>query len=419
MEPTTPAPADFTPSPFPPPPSIPTRSVGKKIFFILIIVILLALIGGGVFAYTVVFEAPRVALTESFAAITKARSFHQDVAIKVAVDSPTTFTAEGTIATDIEQPASGGRRTATIISGKSAGFFVSAEARFLDQTLYGKVIEFPLLPLLDFSTSTNPLGKWYSVSLNDVESFMAEQGADPADIAKVKDQINKIGQTEAISQLDALIEKGILVFGSRATVAQVGDTWARQYAVTIDKDKLASWLAEIDPRASIEALKSATFDPVIVTVGLFDYSLKKITGGFKISGGSVSFVVTYRDINGSITVAKPNNAIPLMQYVEQSMTEARGKATSAEIKVNLSSLRSRAELYYDKNKSYANLCNKDSSIIAVLKNVEEKSGQKPTCRANSKSFITVGEIASSTFWCVDSTGFSGSVDKIPIGFDCK
>src|SRR3989344_9186995 len=237
----------------------------KKIFLILVVVVLLALIGGGVFAYTVVFEAPRPALTESFATITNARSFHQDVAIKIVVDSPMAFTAEGTIATDLEQPASGERRTATIITGQSAGFFVSAEARFLDQTLYGKVIEFPLLALLDFSTSTNPLGKWYSVSLGEVESFMVEQGADPADIAKVKEQINKIGQTDGALQFSKLIEKGVLVFGSRATVTQVGDDWARQYIVTIDRDKLASWLAEIDPRVPTDSLKSIIFDPVIVT----------------------------------------------------------------------------------------------------------------------------------------------------------
>ncbi|MFH1170452.1 MAG: hypothetical protein V1704_02745 [Candidatus Vogelbacteria bacterium] len=438
MEPTTPAPADFAPPPFSPPPSPPpsisTHSVGKKIFFILIIVILLALIGAGVFAYTVVFEAPRTALTESFATITNARSLHQDVAIKVVASSSPAFTAEGTIATDIEQPVSGGRRTATIISGKSAGFFLSAEARFLDQTLYGKVIEFPLLSLLDFSTSTNPLGKWYSVSLGEVESFMTEYGTkygvELTDIAKVKDQINKIGQTEGTPQFDTLIEKGVLVFGSRATLAQAGGDWARQYTVTIDKAKLASWVAEqestlslpmtvpVDPQALTESLKSITFDPIVVTIGLFDHSLKKITGGFKISGGAVSFVVTYRDIDGAITVVKPNNAIPIMQYINQSLQTAKDKAKVEHIKVEFSSLRAIFEINTDRNGSYANLCTKDS-VASVLKSIEEKSGQKPTCRANSKAFLAAGEIASSTFWCVDSTGFSGGVDKIPSGFVCK
>jgi hypothetical protein len=427
MEPTTPDPtsANFSPTPFspPPPPPTPTRSVGKKIFLILIIVIILALIGGGVFAYTVVFEAPRAALTESFATITTAQSFHQDVAIKVVTDSPTAFTAEGTIATDIEQLASGERRMATIITGKSAGFFVSAEVRFLDQTLYGKVIEFPLLSLLDLSTSTstNPLGKWFSVSLGDIESFMTEQGADPADIAKVKEQINKISQTEGAPQFSELIEKGVLVFGGRATVAKVGVDWTRQYTVTIDKDKLASWLAEIDPRTPTESLKSITFDPIIITIGLFDPSLKKIAGGIKgmVGSGTVSFTVTYRDINGSITVAKPNNAIPLVQYIKQSMGEAESKRKEAGIKADFSDLHIVARNYYDQKKSYTNLCTQEPSFASVMKNIEAVTNQKPICRAKSTAFLMAGNTSSTTVWCVDSTGFSGGVDKIPTGFVCK
>lgn len=331
----------------------------RKIFLVLVAIILLALTGLGVFAYTVIFEPPREAMTESFRAIATARSFHQDMAIKVVMDSPSMFTAEVTVATDVEQPAAGSRRIATVVTGKSAGFSAGFEIRSLDETLYGKVIEFPFLFLLDSVASTSPIGKWFSVSFSEIESYALKQSIDLADIAKVKEQISKIGQTKGPSQSNELIEQGVFVFGHRATLVRVDGGWVRQYTMTIDKDKLTSWLTEIDSDLPIitDSLKTITFDPMVVTMDLFNHSLKSITGGIGFPGfemssdttdspdepmarvggkGVVSYIITYRDINGPITVTKPANAAPLIEYLEQSINEAKNKA---KIKAELPSLR--------------------------------------------------------------------------------
>ena len=119
----------------------------SKFLPILLIIILLILIGGGAFAYTVVFEAPRAALTKSFATIIGARTFHQETSIKANLESPVAITAEGSVAIDVERgaTASAPNRSAIVINGKSGGFSVGAELRFIDDTLYGNIKEFPFL----------------------------------------------------------------------------------------------------------------------------------------------------------------------------------------------------------------------------------------------------------------------------------
>ena len=443
--PTFPPISNFTPPP------ISTRPHRRKFLPVLIAIVLLVFVAAGVFAYTVIFEAPRAALTKSLAAITGARAVHQDVAIKVALESPTNLTAEGTVATDVVQSSavSGLSRVAIAVNGKSGGFSVNVEARFIDDTLYGKVNEFPFLPLIASYATDSPVGKWYSVSLGDLEGYAAEQGVSPESIAKVKAQLSQsqFGKFDSIAQSDILIQSGVIVPGGRASILRVDGAWSRQYTVTVNKDRLTEFIANkekefsanvpmagvADSQSVVDSLKSATFDPVIVTIGLFDHSLKKIAGGVKVSAnrpansmlpatkGSLSFVITYRDINGPITVAKPNNAISLMEYVKKAMQEAKNKSMATAIKSRLSSVRAVAEIYYDKKKSYTNLCIKDSTVTAILKSIEEESDQKPTCRSNSKTFLSASAFASSSLaaWCVDSTGFSGGVDKIPAGFVCE
>lgn len=414
---------------FVPPEPLPPPHRGKFLP-ILLIIIFLILIGGGVFAYTVVFEAPRAAITKSWATITSARSVHQDVTIKATLESPTALTAEGTIATDVERGAdtTSPKKVAMTVTGKSGGFSVGAELRFINDTLYGKVNEFPFLSLIAFSATDSPIGKWYSVSLSDLERYAIEQGVPADSIAKAKEQLSKLNVSDPVFQIDTLMQTGVLVPAARASILKVDGVWARQYAVTINKDKLTEFIISKEKELSVpvpDSLKSVTFEPVLVTIGLFDYSLKKITGGIKVSGqGPLSFTVTYSNINGAITVSKPDNAISLMDYIQKATEGAKSKAKSAEIKAELSRIRSSAEIYYDSKKSsYTNLCTKDSLTIASLKIVEEKSGQKPTCRANSKTFLVASDILSNDLavkvWCADSTGFSGGLDKIPTGYVCK
>lgn len=325
-----------------PPPPAPLPPRRRKFLPALIITILLALIGSGGFAYTVIFEAPRAAITKSFVALAAASSFHQETTVKAALVAPAALSAEGTIVTDVVRAAGGGGggQTATAISGRSGGFSVGAEIRFLDGTLYGRISEFPLLPLLVGSATGSPIGKWYSVSLGEIERYAAEQGVDSTAIAKVKSQINNFGQENITSQLDSLIQNGILLPGRRPVLIRADGVWARQYTVAIDKEKLAGFIsakekeflsdipaaAMVDSPAVADSLKSVTLDPLIVTIGLFDHSLKKIAGGFKFSGenstpagvagrGSASFIIAYRDVNKPIVVAEPENAVSLLEYV--------------------------------------------------------------------------------------------------------
>jgi len=300
----------------------------KKLFSSLFIIILLALIGGVTFAYTIIFTVPRTVISESFATIVNARSFHQDMAVKVVLESPFILTAEGMVATDVESSPNtiGPSRVAVVVNGQSSGFSVGAEIRFINDMLYGQISEFPFLSFLSVSATTSPIGKWYSVSLAELEDYAFRQGVAPAEIAKAKDQLNKFGQTEFLSQVDLWFQNGIFIPSRRANVVRVDGEWKRQYIVTIDKEKLADL---VDPKVVADSLKSVTFDPLIVTIGLFDHSLQKITGGIRFANegsigamagkGAVSFTVSYRDINGPIVVTAPSNATSILEYIEQVM----------------------------------------------------------------------------------------------------
>ncbi|MEK7621955.1 MAG: hypothetical protein AAB415_02135 [Patescibacteria group bacterium] len=322
-------------------------NLGKKPFYFLLVIIFLALIAGGALAYTTIFEASQSAITESFTMLTNARALHQDVAIKATLTSPIELVAEGNIAMDIEQGATGPRRMATTVTGKASGFSAGFELRFLDETLYGKVDEFPFLSFLfpASASSSSPIGRWFSVTIGEIEEFSVKQGIGHEDIAKFRTQFEKIGESNAVGQVDSLfdslIQSGALMVGKRAALARVAGAWVRQYTMAIDKDKLAAFMLEkgkellltdlgggIPPKEITDSLEMITFDPIIVTMNLFNGSIRSIVGGVELASNRVSFVVTYRDINGPITVTKPANATPLIPYIEQSMVEMGGAAST-------------------------------------------------------------------------------------------
>lgn len=316
----------FWMEPLAPPPS---HHWGRKIFHFFVIIILLVLIGGGVGAYFVIFESPRAVLTRSFDTLTQAKSFHQDVELKTTMEAPMRFNAEALVASDFVRGDDGkGRLAITLTSkgnGGGIGYSAEVEGRFLDDTIYGRINEFPFLDLFLSGSEESPIGKWFSISFDELEQFALEQGASTTDITKIKRQIEKLGEPQ-ISRVDTMIEAGVLVPGKRADITKVNGVWGRQYTFFVDRDKLATWALEEGgsdfPPEALESFKAFTFNPIKINVGLFDDSIQQISGG--VAGKmNLTFTATYRDVGGDITVTKPDNAKSLIEYLEEmKMTKA-------------------------------------------------------------------------------------------------
>ncbi len=93
-----------------------------------------------------------------------------------------------------------------------------------------------------------------------------------------------------------------------------------------------------------------------------------------------------------------------------SIEVARAKGTDAQIKSILANMRAQAEIVYDQNNySYASLCG-DKYVLSGLADIEKTVSVKPVCIANSTSYAisSILKTASSTSFCVDSTGFANN-----------
>lgn len=89
----------------------------------------------------------------------------------------------------------------------------------------------------------------------------------------------------------------------------------------------------------------------------------------------------------------------------------------AEIKSNLSSLRSEAELHYVGNESYRGLC-ENSRVKSALDKVKEKAGEDAYCKVINdntyKIYVRISAFDYTKSYCIDSTGFSDELDTTEV-----
>ena len=114
----------------------------------------------------------------------------------------------------------------------------------------------------------------------------------------------------------------------------------------------------------------------------------------------------------------------LAAVVLASLNDARTSGSDASIKQSMAAVRSQAELFYNRNNfSYSNLCtNSDiQNLISAIDNANGE-GSQPDCDANALAWkVTSPLVATTSQWCVDSRGFSGSTTTSPNGsaFTCR
>jgi prepilin-type N-terminal cleavage/methylation domain-containing protein len=132
----------------------------------------------------------------------------------------------------------------------------------------------------------------------------------------------------------------------------------------------------------------------------------------------------------------------LSSVVLSSLNQARNKGANASTKTNLHNARGQAELFYaNNNDSYSNICSATTQLAAdgVTKNIYNfvssaaqsagvslsttaatpASPTQAVCHYNGAGTLWAAEVPLKTpetgYWCVDSTGFSGTRVNIVAG----
>jgi len=115
----------------------------------------------------------------------------------------------------------------------------------------------------------------------------------------------------------------------------------------------------------------------------------------------------------------------LSSVVLASLNTARSKGADAAIKSNLNNTRAQAELIYDPVGSYATVCSDTVTIQKAMTAAHSAAGLSGTdtyalgsagtsntvaCQSQAASWAIEAPLktAGAGYWCVDSTGFSGT-----------
>jgi len=134
----------------------------------------------------------------------------------------------------------------------------------------------------------------------------------------------------------------------------------------------------------------------------------------------------------------------LAAVVIGSLNDARSGGQNASIQQSIANVRSQAELVYNSsNYSYSSVCTDQrvtdlidagldvingtsytsgthGAVAYVATNGDTPSDRTAACHANDTSYAVSAPLANNSgFWCVDSTGFSGSSTLAASAFACN
>jgi hypothetical protein len=158
----------------------------------------------------------------------------------------------------------------------------------------------------------------------------------------------------------------------------------------------------------------------------------------------VSLITSYRDWNKPIIVEKPQDAKTFKEFMSSATSEsispiesnadnnvsqiedsilfanANKKGEEAAIKSIESSLRAQAELFYDYNNlTYKGFCSSKGQDGAYQRAKELPPNTNYKCNDTAKTWNSWAMLNVGEYYCVDNTGFSGTIPAIPKGTSCK
>ncbi len=109
----------------------------------------------------------------------------------------------------------------------------------------------------------------------------------------------------------------------------------------------------------------------------------------------------------------------LASVVVASLNTARDKATDASVKSNLHNMKGESGIYYDDNRSYTNICSNDQKFLEAMAGAQTAvsgvvafgglgDGECVDISSEWAAWVNL-QFATTTAWCVDSTGISQSI----------
>lgn len=110
----------------------------------------------------------------------------------------------------------------------------------------------------------------------------------------------------------------------------------------------------------------------------------------------------------------------LASLVIASLNQARSRGVDAAIKGTMSSMRAQAEIAYDGQGDYDDIC--DGTLKPLIQDVDEKNGGTEgdvDCNDVGQQWAAASRLTSDTsiIFCVDHTGFAGTIQDGSLGTD--
>jgi len=290
----------------------------------------------------------------------------------------------------------------------------------------------------DFSEFKN---RWFSFDWSGADSELLNDGISGLPIPPLPEiSVENTAQIQSILENSSLVK--ILAKEKGESVSGVSTD---KYIFDLDKEGIVSFVSSVDsimiPADTATEFSSLDIDALNsflngitnfrgeVYIGQSDKLPYKIDMNFTANMGEfgsmdVSFVSSYSDWGIPVTIVKPEMSQNIFQFLTDSINDARSKGSDAAIKANLSNIRVQAEIVYDMSSpnSYASVCD-DSLVIASLSAATSASGTSASCldsrNAWRASSVLKNPASPTTYWCVDSTGSSKAVTKLPTGLSCN
>lgn len=420
----------------------------------IIAIVFLVIVAGGVGAYagyTYMFSPDR-SILPAIGKIDSAKLIHSGV--KISLDSSDLmFNGSSlSVATDVDRSfdSSESVKAGVAVDLVNPSLSASAELRFIDNVIYGRISKFPALYASYLSGVGN---KWYSISLDTIKTAGASYG-----VASTTSQIKPVSPSEVYNRL---VSASVLKDQKLVGIKSYSGSYVRQYSITIDKNALAKLTDSVpsigqqnayEEQAKAlakEQMNQIVISPILINLDLWSGSLRSIETSISYSptakdpvakAMTIKLLLTYDDSMKSLSIDIPEGVMAMDSYVKESL-EPKDDKTKDKINAIISSTSQiglAMKSYYASKtvKSYAGGC-KTSTDIKTLSDSIRTNGSIFTCRDSAKTYIVYSSISAisaistssismsaiststQSYFCVDSAGTATTTKKAPTGFVCK
>jgi hypothetical protein len=289
------------------------------------------------------------------------------------------------------------------------------------------LVPLPLLP------NTNQLqNKWISYE----DKSLSNNGSPYSFLVpnNTQKQLTQVQKQEIAKYFNEL---KVMKFSEKLADDRVDSTNTYHFKFVIDKESLKSYFAKVssylaapEEQANLETsikllneqidlIKSAEGE---IWIGKKDKIARKMVINLKMSKNKdsteefgLNFGISLSKFGVPLTVEAPADAMPI-ESIFSSLSPAHAEADA---RLKIMNLRVSAELYYDKQNSYAGVCS-SPEFIKTKSELEKISGvEQFSCSSMIAKYVVSVKLPNKNFWCVDSTGSSISLEKAPLGMACQ